>query len=155
MAALLAACLVSSLAWGRDGTSVFQEDTSVFETMKRHKQLTNITNLFVAAELVPTLNGSDLVTLFAPDDAAFALQGTAKMDHWLDPKNRNELRSLLLLHSFFGDILSTALGPSQSLQSSIRGGEQSSGHTELYQCHPLRKYHGHRERHYGTTERRS
>jgi uncharacterized surface protein with fasciclin (FAS1) repeats len=116
MVSLLAAAILFSssaedLTWEPDATTVWT-------MVESSPQLHSLTHLITLAKLIPTFNSSDkLVTLFAPDDEAFADLGPARMKHLVDPANKAELKSLLLLHTAFGDILSTALKPSQRIQT--------------------------------------
>ena len=57
---------------------------------------------------------STLVTMFAPDDDAFARLGPSQLQHWLDPSNKRETSTLVLFHAAYGDILTTALKPDWS-----------------------------------------
>ena len=70
-------------------------------------------------------NGSSLVTVFAPTNAAYAAMAGG---HW--PRNNSEtLQRLLLYHCAYGDIVSSALKAAQHIQVS---GPKMQQLTQIY-----------------------
>ena len=61
-----------------------------------------------AAGLVPTLTGAGPFTVFAPTDAAFAKLPKGTVESLLEPKNRDQLASILKFHVVAGRIYSPA-----------------------------------------------
>jgi hypothetical protein len=74
--------------------------------------LTNYSAYCRISKFDAQLQSTDLVTIFAPTDAAFA-----KAAGGVPLNNSAELLDLLQFHAAFGDILSTALKPSQEIQT--------------------------------------
>ena len=92
---------------------------NLWDFVQRYALLTNLTTLCALSDQCASLlkSGSQLTTLFAPTDSAFAeLPVDKRAELW--EKNNTELRDAFLLgHFVFGDILSTALKPSQDLET--------------------------------------
>jgi uncharacterized surface protein with fasciclin (FAS1) repeats len=90
------------------------EAATVLGQLRSHPQLSNFSHLVLSAgDVSATLNDSaTLITLFAPTNAAFA---KLTADEW--NRLQSDKHSACLHHALFGDILSTALKPTQVLQT--------------------------------------
>jgi uncharacterized surface protein with fasciclin (FAS1) repeats len=92
---------------------------TLFDFIKSYGPLTNFSVLCgLVGQCKAKLSSLDLTTVFAPTDAGFSQHlDPATWQQLLVPAN-SKLRDIFLLrHLFFGDILSSALQPTQDLQA--------------------------------------
>jgi hypothetical protein len=98
---------------------------TVLQLLQSTPELSNLTRYFMVAQLADRINGSSLVTVFAPTNAAYAAMAGG---HW--PRNNSEtLQRLLLYHCAYGDIVSSALKAAQHIQVS---GPKMQQLTQIY-----------------------
>ena len=71
---------------------------NIVQTLMDTGGFTTLLSALRAADMVGTLNGSGPFTLFAPNDAAFSKIPNATLTELLQPKNKQQLTSLLSYH---------------------------------------------------------
>lgn len=67
-----------------------------------------------AAELVDALKGEGPLTVFAPNDAAFAALPEGTVENLLKPENKAQLQAVLLYHVVSGKIMAGDIGSGAS-----------------------------------------
>ena len=77
----------------------------VVDTAVESGDFTTLVAAVKAAGLVDTLKGEGPFTVFAPNDAAFAKLGEAKIAELLQPENKGQLTSILTYHVVPGKVM--------------------------------------------------
>ena len=77
---------------------------SIVDTAVDAGQFTTLVTALKAAKLVETLEGPGPFTVFAPTDEAFAKLPAGTVERLLEPKNAQELASVLTYHVVAGDV---------------------------------------------------
>jgi uncharacterized surface protein with fasciclin (FAS1) repeats len=67
-----------------------------------------------AADLVGALKGDGPLTVFAPNDAAFAALPEGTVENLLKPENKEQLKAILLYHVVAGKIMAGDIGSGAS-----------------------------------------
>jgi uncharacterized surface protein with fasciclin (FAS1) repeats len=92
--------------------------TTLLERLDGNPLLSNMSALFRIGQKNGLLNDtSALTTIFAPRNSAFAALTPVEMKKLFHPAKLADLQSVLMYHCAFGDILTTALKPSQEIQT--------------------------------------
>merc|ERR1712046_101755 len=80
--------------------------------------LSTLVTALTAGNLVTALEGNGLFTVFAPSNAAFAKVPAAELTRLLDPKNVQDLATILKYHVVSGAaVYSKDLKPSQAIKT--------------------------------------
>ncbi len=77
----------------------------IVDTAVADGRFKTLTAALTAAELVDTLKGDGLFTVFAPTDDAFAKLPAGTLDNLLKPENKQALTDILLYHVVSGNVL--------------------------------------------------
>ncbi|MGK7909922.1 MAG: fasciclin domain-containing protein [Synechococcus sp.] len=85
------------------------------------ENFTTLAAAIEAADLVDILNGSDVFTVFAPTDEAFAALPEGTLDTLLQPENKEQLVQILTYHVVSGSVMSGDL--EEGTVTSVEGSE--------------------------------
>ncbi|MBT8421747.1 MAG: fasciclin domain-containing protein [Gammaproteobacteria bacterium] len=86
-----------------------QAKPDIVDTAIAAGSFTTLVKAVQKAELVEALKGDGPLTVFAPNDAAFAKFWPGTLDNLMLPENQAKLQELLLYHVVSGKIMSTDL----------------------------------------------
>ena len=81
------------------------------------RNLSTLVEAVTAAELVDTLKAEGPYTVFAPTNKAFAALGQDQLSELLQPKNRDQLKSILTYHVVPGELTADRLKDGQQLET--------------------------------------
>jgi len=87
------------------GTTITSAN-DVMENLSHLKELSIFVNLIDTAGITPTLKAAGPITIFAPNNQAFAKLNSAVIDTLLKPAHKQELIELLLTHVVSGKVTS-------------------------------------------------
>ena len=82
---------------------------NIVETAVANGSFTTLVAAVTAADLVGTLSGEGLFTVFAPVDAAFADLPAGTVESLILPENKAQLQGILTYHVVAGKVMSTDL----------------------------------------------
>jgi uncharacterized surface protein with fasciclin (FAS1) repeats len=125
--AAVAALAVFASACGDDDTeataTMEQPESSqpaeqdVVVVAQGERNLSTLVEAVTAAELVGTLKAEGPYTVFAPTNKAFAALGQDQVSELLQPKNRDQLKSILTYHVVPGELTADRLKDGQQLET--------------------------------------
>jgi len=99
IAGMLAICMVA-MASPKNSTG----NKDIVDTAVAAGSFQTLAKALHAADLVDTLKGPGLFTVFAPTDEAFAKLPAGTLDDLLKPENKNKLRAILTYHVIAGEV---------------------------------------------------
>ena len=85
------------------------QDATIAAVASSNEAFETLTAALEAADLVEILNGTDVYTVFAPTDEAFAALPEGTVEALLLPENRDQLVQVLTYHVVPGRVMSTDL----------------------------------------------
>jgi uncharacterized surface protein with fasciclin (FAS1) repeats len=92
--------------------------TTLLQQLRDNPALSNMSHLFEIGEKSGVLNDTTtLTTLFAPNNSAFEVLSKSAIKKLFHPTDLAYVKSVLLYHCAFGEILSTALKPIQNIET--------------------------------------
>lgn len=102
------------------------QDATIAAVASSSEAFETLTAALEAAELVEILNGTDVYTVFAPTDEAFAALPEGTVEALLLPENRDQLVQILTYHVVPGRVMSTDLS-----EGSVMSAEGSPLNVEI------------------------
>ena len=124
-------------ALGNFTTTIYDTEGRVAATEDARGNFTTFLKLADAAQITPTLKTLPSITLFAPDDAAFAKLAPGIVDGWLNTDDKDGLQRLMLYHvinlKLTGDMIMGHYSAIQTIAgSSVQlDGNQGDGHVHV------------------------
>lgn len=94
-----------------DATEFVEETYNIVNVALDDPDLSTLVVALQAADLVDTLTGNDLFTVFAPSDEAFAALPEGLLDQLLLPENISVLKQILTYHVIQGGVFSVDVLP--------------------------------------------
>ncbi len=108
------------------GGEMMLPSLNIVENAANAPNLTTLVKAVTAAELGETLSGEGPFTVFAPTNDAFAKVDPKTIEYLLDPKNIEELQSVLTYHVVPGALTSADLKDGDKLET-VQGDEIEIG----------------------------
>lgn len=96
--------------------------TTISQLASSLTDLSTLVTALKAAELVETLDGTEMFTVFAPTNDAFAKVPSDTLKALLEKGNKSQLKSILLYHVISGSHGSSTLSDGMMLKT-VQGGE--------------------------------
>jgi uncharacterized surface protein with fasciclin (FAS1) repeats len=96
--------------------------TTISQLASSLTDLSTLVTALKAADLVDTLDGTDMFTVFAPTNQAFEKVPTETLQSLLMPENKSKLSSILLYHVVSGRYGSSSLSDGMMLKT-VQGEE--------------------------------
>jgi len=108
---------------GKDKSASMEEKQNIVDTAAATGQFETLLAAAQAAGLAETLATGGPFTVFAPTDEAFAALPDGTVEELLMPENRDQLRSILLLHVVDGKTWSKDLDGQELTVTAKNGGD--------------------------------
>lgn len=96
---------------------------TVIDVLKASGDFTTLLRALDQAQLTETLATRPAITLFAPNDAAFAALPEAERTHLLNPANAQDLRNLMLYHVLVTELTTDQIKGARGLIATAGGVE--------------------------------